>query len=168
MVFQSKPCSHCHLPSGREGVGPALEELRRPQGAYELTGRFWNHAPAMFTVLRQERLEWPTFTETEMNDLMAYLRADAERDPAPNLFRGNVALVKKGCLKCHAFRGEGGRTAPDLARHRESFENPARWAITVWRHAPHMAGTAVKQEVLYPRFTGEEMTDLVGYLRKWK
>jgi cytochrome c len=48
-VFAAKHCASCHVAGGLQGVGRALERLRRPQGAYELTGRLWNHAPAMFT-----------------------------------------------------------------------------------------------------------------------
>src|SRR5690348_11682139 len=58
-VFASKQCAHCHRDTDPPGAGPRLAELRRPQGAYELTGRFWNHAPAMFTALKQEHLPWP-------------------------------------------------------------------------------------------------------------
>ncbi|MBI4589004.1 MAG: hypothetical protein HY725_09210, partial [Candidatus Rokubacteria bacterium] len=41
-VFEGKRCARCHLPRGELGVGPPLEELRRPQGAFELAGRLWN------------------------------------------------------------------------------------------------------------------------------
>ena len=164
-VFASKQCASCHRPSGQSGVGPALERLRHPQGAYELAGRLWNHAPAMFTGLTQERLEWPRINAAEMADLMAYLGADPTRDPAPDLVKGRRALVAKGCLKCHAFRGEGGRIGPDLAEGRERYAPPATWAAAVWRHTPRMAAVAIQREVLYPRFSGDEMVDLLGFLR---
>ena len=114
-VFASKQCASCHRPSGQPGVGPALERLRHPQGAYELAGRLWNHAPAMFTGLTQERLEWPRIT--------------------------------------------------DLAEARERYAPAATWAAAVWRHTPRMAAVAIQREVLYPRFSGDEMVDLLGFLR---
>jgi len=58
-VFAAKQCVRCHASRGQPSVGPAIEELRRPQGAYELAGRFWNHAPAMFTTLMREGIAWP-------------------------------------------------------------------------------------------------------------
>src|SRR3990170_2639567 len=125
-VFAGKHCARCHRPGGQPGAGPALEQLRRPQGAYALTGRLWNHAPAMFTALTQERLAWPAISVAEMGDLMAYLDADPRRDPAPDLGKGQLALVGKGCLKCHGFRREGGRLGPDLAERRASYAPPAR------------------------------------------
>jgi hypothetical protein len=58
-LFASKQCARCHVPRGLPGVGPRLEELRRPQGAFALAGRLWNHAPAMFTLIKLENVAWP-------------------------------------------------------------------------------------------------------------
>lgn len=164
-VFTAKHCARCHAPGGRQGVGPALETLRRPQGAYELAGRLWNHAPAMFTVLKHEGLEWPAISADEMAALMAYLQADSKRDPAPDLSKGRMTLISKGCLKCHSFRREGGRLGPDLAERRADYAPASTWAATMWSHTPRMAAAAIQQGVLYPRFTGDEMMNLLGFLR---
>ncbi|HEU5320248.1 MAG TPA: c-type cytochrome [Methylomirabilota bacterium] len=164
-VFASKRCAHCHVPRAQRGMGPPLEELRRPQGAYELSGRLWNHAPAMFTVLKQEGLQWPEIDDAEMAELMAYLQADAARDPAPDLLRGQLTLIGKGCLKCHSFRREGARIAPDLAGRPGDYAPAATWAAKMWRHTPRMAKAALERGLLYPRFTGSEMVNLLGFLR---
>ena len=86
-VFAEKQCGRCHLPRGEQGVGPALEDIRRPQGEMELAGRLWNHLPAMFASLTGKGAGWPQISMTEMGDLMAYLQADPARDPEPDLFR---------------------------------------------------------------------------------
>lgn len=164
-VFAAKHCVRCHLPHGQRGIGPALGDLRRPQGAFELAGRLWNHAPAMFTALTQEAIGWPRVDAAEMADLMAYLQADPKRDAAPDRFRGETLLVSKGCLKCHSWRRVGGRIAPDLADLRASFAPAATWAATMWGHTPRMAAMAIQQGVLYPRFSGDEMAHLIGFLR---
>jgi cytochrome c551/c552 len=164
-VFAAKQCVRCHASRGQASVGPVIEELRRPQGAYELVGRFWNHAPAMFTSLRREGIAWPEIEPAEMADLMAYLQADASRDPAPDLFLGHVLLVRKGCLKCHRYRGEGGKISEELTQYNPGYQSPVAWAGAVWKHAPRMAEEARRMGVPYPRFTGEEMGNLVGLLR---
>lgn len=164
-AFEQKQCTRCHLPRGQRGLGPALDELRRPQGALELAGRLWNHAPVMFALLQQERLEWPAISPAEMADLMAYLRADPSRDPAPDLFQGQVLLLRKGCLKCHRLRGEGGSVGIELTKRHQGYDSPVAWATTIWNHSPRMAGHAGRLGILYPRFTGDEMVNLMGFLR---
>jgi cytochrome c551/c552 len=164
-LFTAKECARCHRPRGEVGVGPALEELRRPQGTFELAGRLWNHAPAMFTALTQEGLAWPEINREEMADLMAYLEAVPARDPAPDLGRGESILVRKGCLKCHSLRGEGARLGPELSSLRADYESGAGWASRMWKHTPRMAVVALERGILYPRFSDGEMGDLLGYLR---
>lgn len=164
-VFSSKQCIRCHGPGGAQIAAPRVEQLRRPQGGYELAGRLWNHAPAMFAALRQEGIAWPELNAAEMADLMAFLQADPARDPAPDIFRGQTLMVRKGCLKCHAFRGEGGLVAVDLTQPRAGYGSAVIWAATIWSHAPRMAEEAKRMNVLYPRFSGDEMGNLVGFLR---
>lgn len=165
VVFVGKQCARCHRPRITPGMGPAIEDLRRPQGAFELAGRMWNHAPAMFTALRQEDVEWPQLTVAEMADLMAYLRADPARDAGPDPRRGQVTLLRKGCLKCHSLRGEGGTIARDLATPDPAYLSAPAWASTIWTHTPRMAQRAIEAGVLFPRFSGDEMGNLVAYLR---
>ena len=164
-VFTAKQCVRCHAVRGQPSVGPVVEELRRPQGAYELAGRFWNHAPAMFTTLRRDGIAWPEIEPAEMADLMAYLQADASRDPPPDPFQGHILLVSKGCLKCHRYKGEGGKISEELTQYNPGYQSPVAWAGAVWKHAPRMAEEARRMGVSYPRFTGEEMGNLVGLLR---
>lgn len=165
VLFAGKECVRCHRPRGESGVGPSLEEVRRPQGAFELAGRLWNHAPAMFTAFGKEGLAWPQINQAEMADLMAYLLAEARRDPAPDLLKGETILVRKGCLKCHALRGEGGRIGPDLGQRRPLYDSAVAWAAAMWMHTPRMAVRALELGVWYPRFVADELDDLVGYLR---
>lgn len=166
-VFQAKECAGCHLPrhSGR-GVGPPLEVVRRPQGTLELAGRLWNHAPMMLAaLLGKQGLGWPELTPSQMADLMAYLQADPSRDPAPDRLQGQVLLVRKGCLKCHRLRGEGGSVGIELTSHPGRYQSPVVWATAVWNHAPRMAGHAGRLGILYPRFSGDEMVHLVEFLK---
>ena len=165
-VFRTKQCARCHVPRGQQGVGPALEELRRPQGEWELAGRFWNHVPSMFTGLTRDDVPWPALTPDEIANLMAYLQAAPAGDPPVDRLRGHDTLVRKGCLKCHAWRGEGARLAPELTDKRDAFASAPVWAARIWRHGPTMAALGVARGVLYPRFSGAEMVNLAGFLRE--
>jgi cytochrome c2 len=164
-AFSAKACARCHVPRGQAGVGPPLEELRRPQGAFVLAGRLWNHAPGMFTALKMADVQWPEISAAEMADLMSYLEADPARDPAQDPTKGQLTILRKGCLKCHSLRGEGGRLAPDLSAQRPSYDSAVAWATRMWRHTPAMAAKAMEIGVLYPRFAEDEMLNLVAFLR---
>jgi cytochrome c2 len=165
-LFAEKQCNRCHVAGGGSGVGPGLEELRRPQGSLELVGRLWNHVPAMWATLTQEGSRWPELTAAQMGDLMAFLNADTGRDPAPDASKGHVVLMRKGCLKCHSLRREGGRVPPDLSAWRRDYESPAAWASTMWTHTPRMVREINRQNVPYPRFARDEMVNLLGFLRQ--
>ena len=165
-LFEAKGCARCH-PSREQGAGPGppLEVVRRPQGMYELSGRLWNHAPGMFAIFQKAGLGWPEIPRAQMADLMAYLQADAARDGLADRLRGQAVLVRKGCLKCHRLQGEGGAAAIELATYPGGYGSPVVWATAIWAHAPRMAGVAARLEVLYPRFEGDEMANLVEFLR---
>lgn len=165
-VFEAKRCAGCHLPRDKgQGMGPQLEAIRRPQGALQLAGRLWNHAPVMFAAFEKEAAKWPEIAEEEMADLMTYLQADPARDPAPDLSQGQVVLVRKGCLKCHRLRREGGAVGVELTARRRSYGSAVAWAATIWNHSARMAGHAARMGLLYPRFSGEEMGHLFGFLK---
>ena len=145
---------------------PGMAQVKIPPDfAFELSGRLWNHAPAIFTQLQQERVEWPKISAAEMADLMGYLQATPSRDPAPDLFQGQVLLLRKGCLKCHRLRGEGGSVGIELTKYHRGYDSPVAWATTIWNHSPRMSAHAARLGVLYPRFTGDEMVNLLGFLK---
>src|SRR3989304_1627653 len=65
-IFAARHAAPGPVPRGEPGAGPALEQLRRPQGEMQLAGRLWNHVPTMFATLDQKGLEWPRITGAEM------------------------------------------------------------------------------------------------------
>lgn len=164
-LFEAKGCVLCHAPPGKpKGIGPPLDTLQRPQGLLELAGRLWNHAPAMQQLWAQRGKAWPTLDTAEMTDLVAFLQARGTADRPGSETRGQVLLLKKGCLKCHAFLGEGGGVGPDLSRYPD-YDSPLSWATSVWNHAPKMRAKAEERGMAYPRFETDEMVDLVEFLK---
>ena len=84
-VWSTKRCSDCHSYAGKGGKdGPPLDYMSGKLSASDIanmSGRIWNHAPAMAMHFRQEKIPFPTFTGNEMANLIAYLHGGPS--PAP-------------------------------------------------------------------------------------
>jgi len=164
-LFEEKGCIQCHSPPGKpKEVGPSLAALQRRQGLLQLAGRLWNHAPAMQEEFAKRGKTWPTLSTKEVANLAVFLLVRPGADPPGSEARGQVLLLKKGCLKCHAFFGEGAGVGPDLSRS-AALESPLDWATGVWDHAPKMRAKAEQLGTEYPHFEADEMVDLVAFLK---
>ncbi len=77
---------------------------------------------------------------------------------------GIRVFFDKGCSRCHAVLGEGGRSAPDLARSPAGHLSAAELVSAMWNHAPAMWQKMRLERVEPPKFTPAEMTDLFAFL----
>ena len=77
---------------------------------------------------------------------------------------GMRVFLDKGCARCHAILGEGGRTAPDLARAPAGHLSAAEAVAAMWNHAPAMWNKMRTERVSLPRFSDPEMTNLFAFL----
>jgi mono/diheme cytochrome c family protein len=77
--------------------------------------------------------------------------------------QGQRLFVDKGCVRCHAVRGAGGRIGPDLGRKttRNSFYEIA---ALMWNHSPGMAGKMEEYRVTRAAFEEDELSDLISFL----
>ncbi len=154
-VAAAKGCGTCHaLP-----LSPSP-----PIAPSELLRRLWNHFPGMRQHLLVRGVTWPEIRAEEMSALLAFLGMQPGLERAPDLDRGRVLVLQKGCLKCHALGGEGGRAAPDLAQFQQ-FKDVVPLATALWNHAPIMLDRIEQSGIPFPIFQQGEMADLLGYLR---
>ena len=81
-LFASKRCIDCHSYNGQGGTdAPALDYMRGHLSAREIAGMsgdIWNHVPMMIDHFKDENIPFPTFTEAEMADLIAFLHSVAK------------------------------------------------------------------------------------------
>src|SRR3972149_8909641 len=75
---------------------------------------------------------------------------------------GMAAFFDKGCARCHAVLGEGGQSAPDLARAPAGHLSAAGLVAAMWNHAPPMWGKMRQEKVTPPAVTAAGMAHLVG------
>lgn len=77
---------------------------------------------------------------------------------------GMRIFLEKGCARCHSVLGEGGRSAPDLARAPAGHLSAAEAVAAMWNHAPAMWQRMRVERLPLPKFTDPEMTDLFAFL----
>ena len=170
-LFTEKKCIVCHQTGGTGVVvGPNLDFLRQFGSPILIAAELWNHGPAMAEAMRAKGIVRPTFKDTELRDLIAYLKAASQAHAEEPLYvlpgradEGQRLFMDKGCILCHSVRGEGGRVGPDLA------ERGLNWSLTqfaaaMWNKAPAMMKEMKARTISVPRLQAREMADLVAYL----
>jgi cytochrome c len=75
--------------------------------------------------------------------------------------RGKILLETKDCIRCHSVK-EG--TTGDLTRW-GMYTNPIVWAQMMWNHSPQMEQEMKKKGLSRVEFKGNEMVDLIAYIR---
>ena len=80
-----------------------------------------------------------------------------------NPLEGRALFTSKRCILCHSIQGIGGRIGPDLGdiRQNNSF---ADIASSIWNHMPRMKEAFERERLARPRFSPEEMQQLIAFL----
>jgi cytochrome c551/c552 len=171
-IFNEKGCGACHPLSGKGKEGePGLDQFPQNISAVFLTQSIWNHGPVMIAHMVKLGMKWPLFEGTEMMDLMEYIKMNA-RGAKETAFitpgsprEGKQVFAAKGCINCHAVRGEGGKQAEDLGKRAKTFyKSLTQIASIMWNKGPSVLGKMSQTQTGIPKFTPKEMADLIAYL----
>ena len=170
-LFLQKKCVVCHQVDGMGGVvGPNLDFLRQFGSPILIAAELWNHGPAMAEAMRARGIERPTFKDSELRDLIGYLKSASRVQTEEPLYvlpgradEGRRLFVEKRCIECHSVRGQGGKVGPDLAE-RELHRSLTQFAAAMWNKAPAMMREMKARGITVPRLDAREMADLVAYL----
>jgi len=168
-VFNEKGCGACHLLSGKGKEGePGLDQFPQNISPVFLSQTIWNHGPVMIARMVQLGIKWPEFKGTEMMDLLEFIKTNARGETKEGAFitpgnprEGKRVFTEKGCIKCHAVRGEGG----DLGRKAKTFyKSLTQIASSMWNKGPTVLARMSQTQPGLPKFTPKEMADLLAYL----
>ena len=171
-IFNEKGCSSCHPPSGKGKEGePGLDQFPQSISPVFLTQSIWNHGPVMIAHMVKLGMKWPVFEGTEMMDLLEYIKLNTKgaKETAfitpGNPKEGKQVFASKGCIKCHAVRGEGGKEAEDLGKRAKTFYKSLTQITSImWNKGPAVLGKMSQTQIGIPKFTPKEMADLIAYL----
>ncbi|HVP80214.1 MAG TPA: c-type cytochrome [Thermodesulfobacteriota bacterium] len=171
-IFDEKRCGTCHLLAGKGNEGePGLDQFPQNITPVFLAQSIWNHGPAMIARMVALGVKWPTFEGTEMMDLLEYIKLNAKGGKEiafitpGNPREGKRVFAAKGCIKCHAIRGQGGKEAADLGKKAKTFyKSLTQIASSMWNKGPTVLAKMGQTQLGIPKFAPKEMADLIAYL----
>ncbi len=164
-IFKQKKCNACHSVWGEGGkYASDLGSKKLQQTLTVISGKIWSHSSQMRQEMKRIGLAFPSFLSEEMADLISYLYFiqfyHEEGDPR----EGKRLFKEKVCVFCHALEGEGENLGPDLNESEAQF-SPLFIATAMWNHANVMEDMLAEKALAWPRFSGNEMQDLVSYIQ---
>jgi cytochrome c2 len=167
-LFVQKSCKKCHVPIGdaERGTGPSLQWQVHDRSVAEIAGAMWNHGPKVWAKIEHSDIPQSVFSKNEMLDLIAYLYSISYRDSAGNVSKGQHLFEEKGCIGCHAVRGGEEGIGPNLATS-AAITSPLHLAAAMWDHATIMEKEVENRGSTWPKFQGNEMRDLIAYVRSF-
>jgi mono/diheme cytochrome c family protein len=147
-LFVSKGCSGCH-------VGPkmALENRLHNQTLTEIAVDMWNHQPSM-------KNPPPELSQEEMRQIISYIWARQYFLGKGSAERGKKVFAEKSCATCHNDPASG---APKLGKGKDAYSDITMVAA-LWGHGPRMLELMTEKKIAWPRFTAQQMSDLIAYL----
>jgi mono/diheme cytochrome c family protein len=168
-LFAQKRCVDCHRVGGvGDAAKPSLAERALDMSLTDFAAAMWNKAPAMQQAM-QSRPEGavPELRPQDMADIVAFLYAARYFKQGGDPRAGVILAVNKGCLNCHGLYGERSKAASDLTAA-TVIETPAGVLSALWNHSFIGDLRAERDRTPWPTFRGEEMANLVAYLRSLK
>lgn len=143
-LFESKGCVKCH--SGATG----LEHLLKNQTLTEVAAEMWNHQPEMKGPV-------PSMTPDEMRQIVGYIWTRQYFTGTGNAANGKKVFSSKNCATCHNDPSSG---APKLTKGQSDITMVA----ALWEHGPRMLDVMKAKKLEWPKFTADQMSDLIAYL----
>jgi cytochrome c551/c552 len=146
-LFRSKGCAGCHTGSR------ALVGNRYGQTMAGFAAAMWDHAAATRDKVGEIRPD-------EMNALVGYLWSVQYFDDRGDPGRGRAVASNKRCDSCHGAPGSG---APALASFAGKLDSIS-FASSIWSHGPAMLRKMQADQIEWPRFRDNQLSDLLAYI----
>lgn len=165
-VLKRENCLQCHSLRG-EGGAVAPDLARRTAQNYTpaaLVSLMWNHGPAMWAALTEQKLPMPRLTETDAGDLFAYLYSVRFFDRPADAGRGKQIFEDKHCAECHSLT-EPAKGPGTAVSNWTSLTDPMTLVQRMWNHAGTMKNALTQKKGIWVSLTGPELADLTLYLQ---
>ena len=169
-IFQIQGCVRCHSVQGRgtSAIAPDLGRiLDRNFTPALLASTMWNHAPTMWSTMRQQGAKLPGLSEQDAADLFAFFYSARYFDRPGDAGRGKRAFAARRCADCHGITEAKIAAAPPVSRW-QALQNPVALAESMWNHSGPMRAEMARQNIPWQRLSTQELADILVYLRNLK
>jgi mono/diheme cytochrome c family protein len=165
-LFGELSCSKCHNVNGRGGdAAPDLGRIAdRGFTPAALAATMWNHAPAMWSAMSARSVHAGDVDEQAAADLFAYFYSNRFFEKPGDGARGKRVFETRGCARCHGLTREMQPGIEPVSRW-HSLNHPFALGEAMWNHMRPMLSSAGAKRVEWPELSGQDLSDLLVYLR---
>jgi mono/diheme cytochrome c family protein len=165
-LFESLSCIQCHSVNGK-GAHKAADLGRRIDRNYTpatLAATMWNHAPTMWTAMRENDVRAGDLNEQAAADLFAHFYSARFFEKPGDAARGRRLFTDRACAQCHGLTGA---VQPGVKPVNQwiALSDPIGLTEAMWNHAPNMFMEFKLKKVSWPQLSGQDLADLLVYLR---
>ena len=165
-LFGTLSCVQCHSINGKGGKAAPDLGRRSDRGftPAKLAATMWNHAPVMWSAMRERHIEAGDLNELAAADLFAYFYSARFFDEPGDAARGKRLFASKHCADCHGLMQAKLPRAKPVSQW-ESAGHPVALVSAMWNHAAGMRPEFAKLGLAWPELTARELTDIFVYVR---
>jgi cytochrome c2 len=165
-LFEAEQCIRCHAVNGRGGkVGLDLGRVvHRNYTPAHFTSAMWNHAPTMWGAMEAAKIETPKLTPQGAADLFAFFYSARFFDKPGDAANGKTMFEARKCGTCHGIADSRAEGATPVAQW-ESLADPILLVQQMWNHSFRMRQAFARRGVEWQVLTGDELGDILAYLR---
>jgi mono/diheme cytochrome c family protein len=168
-VFAVQGCVECHALNGvGASIGPDLTRLAdRGFTPASLAATMWNHAPAMWVETRLRNTPRPAMDAQQAADLFAFFYSLRFFEQPGDAGRGKALFTGRSCASCHGITTVSLPGAKPVSEWTVAGD-PLALVETMWNHSTTMRAEMERAHIKPPRLSGQELADLLVYIRSAK
>ncbi|RJP31746.1 MAG: hypothetical protein C4547_15220, partial [Phycisphaerales bacterium] len=165
LVLRDKGCARCHATDdSRHLEAPDLNRWAAYANPIVWAQKMWEHAPKMEEAMRQSGMTWPRLEDSDLVDIMAYVRSVGGQEEKTYLLPGSARngaslFAERQCQACHHAGGQGGDLGTAVLPR-----SLAALASRMWNHSPEMTRMMEARGLPRSPLTAQEMADIIAYV----
>lgn len=166
-LFETLSCVQCHSVNGVGGkVAPDLGRMvDRGFTPATLAATMWNHAPGMWSAMRERQITAGDLDQQAAQDLMAFFYAARFFEKPGDAGRGKRAFERLGCQGCHGLTSPSGNAAAKPVTEWQGLSDPIALVEAMWNHRADMLAASGSKGTPLPQLAAQDLTDILVYLR---